>query len=515
MPSLLVVFLLECCFFGWFGDGVSVEVSLTEPIAVTSPSFVGVNIDAASLYQGTRLDVADVRFRDFACKFGEVRDSPMTLRIGGSAADDLSTFLNSTRHGHIFLTRDYWDDIIDFVDACGFNLAWDLNMRIGRSTNSSDPWDPQDTLRLLDHVREKHQSVWALQLGNEPGHYQTRNGGLPTAKQHGADFVALDKILSKYYPPGSNLETKRPRMQGPDVCFGAGTQTQPCADMSYFRDVLSVLGPSMLTDITGHAYGLRGPKKGRVEPSQCTIEAFLNPELFQAQVIAPVSKWKAAMKELAPASNFILSETASAADGGCPNLSNRFVSGFYYMEILGALGDMGVFQVYRQNLVGYGGINFGSSYALLDPPGWFAGGDQLVPNPDYFTALLYRKLVGTARLKVDVPSDQYIHAACAVGGGVVLTYINPSPDALEVNITFTAGDMPSPCTNYGSETAGMVVEKYILTAPQGNLTSDQVELNGKVLSMSSALEPSNSFHETVVNVPPFSYGFLVSKASAK
>ena len=118
-------------------------------------------------------------------------------------------------------------------------------------------------------------------------------------------------------------------------------------------------------------------------------------------------------------------------------------------------------------------------------------------------------------LKVDVPSDQYIHAACAVGGGVVLTYINPSPDALEVNITFTAGDMPSPCTNYGSETAGMVVEKYILTAPQGNLTSDQVELNGKVLSMSSALEPSNSFHETVVNVPPFSYGFLVSKASAK
>ena len=106
MPSLLVVFLLECCFFGWFGDGVSVEVSLTEPIAVTSPSFVGVNIDAASLYQGTRLDVADVRFRDFACKFGEVRDSPMTLRIGGSAADDLSTFLNSTRHGHIFLTRD-------------------------------------------------------------------------------------------------------------------------------------------------------------------------------------------------------------------------------------------------------------------------------------------------------------------------------------------------------------------------------------------------------------------------
>lgn len=146
------------------------------------------------------------------------------------------------------------------------------------------------------------------------------------------------------------------------------------------------------------------------------------------------------MNELVPKSNLVLSETASVADGGCPNLSNRFVAGFYFMEILGSLGDIGVFQVYRQNLVGYGGINFASSYALLDPPGWFTddGTKLLVPNPDYFTTLLYRKLVGSTRFETVVADNYYVHAACAaVGGGYVMTFINPSSNTLDVNLTLS------------------------------------------------------------------------------
>lgn len=432
---LYTLIYISLCFVQAKKNVQTVVVQTDEAIAETSTSFIGVNIDAASLYQGTRLNVTDVRFREFACKLVSMKDSPMTLRIGGSAADDLATFLNEPSHGHIYLTRNYWDEIVDFVEACGFDLVWDLNMRIGRSSNASEPWDPQDAIRLLDHVQAKGQNIYALQLGNEPGHYQTRNGGLPTAKQHGADFVALDGVLSKYYPRENSKHAKRPRMQGPDVCLGKGTQDSPCANLTYFEDLLTVLGPNLLADVTGHAYGLRGPKKGRKQPSQCSIKAFLSPSLFTSEVIAPVLEWKAVMSEHTPTTKFVLSETASAADGGCPNMSNRFVSGFYYMEIMGALGDIGVFQVYRQNLVGYGGIEFGSSYALLDPPGWYTDGDQLTPNPDYFTTLLYRKLVGNARLKVEFVEGQHIHAACAVGGGIVLTYINPSVDALEIDIS--------------------------------------------------------------------------------
>ena len=192
--------LLLVCARGDRGKQLDVFINTTNIIAVTSPSFIGVNIDAASLYQETRLDVNDARFREIVCRFGEIGKFPMTLRIGGSSADDLSTFTNNSRHGEIYLTREYWDDIINFVDTCGFNLAWDLNMRIVRHDNASKAWDAEDARALLNHIRAKQQRIWAFQLGNEPGHFQTRNGGFPTARQHGADFIALGKLLAEYYP---------------------------------------------------------------------------------------------------------------------------------------------------------------------------------------------------------------------------------------------------------------------------------------------------------------------------
>ena len=60
-------------------------------------------------------------------------------------------------------------------------------MRIGRQKNAQNLWDPQDALRLLEHIK-KEAEIWAFQLGNEPGHYETRNGGAPTASQHAMDF---------------------------------------------------------------------------------------------------------------------------------------------------------------------------------------------------------------------------------------------------------------------------------------------------------------------------------------
>ena len=67
-------------------------------------------------------------------------------------------------------------------------------------------------------------------------------------------------------------------------------------------------------------------------------------------------------------------------------------------------------QVYRQDLVGFSGINGGSSYALTGVPGWFNHNTngKLLPNPDYFTARLYRKLVGAIRLSTNYEVDSEI-----------------------------------------------------------------------------------------------------------
>eukprot|EP00756_Hemistasia_phaeocysticola_P063025 Hpha_TRINITY_DN6495_c0_g2::TRINITY_DN6495_c0_g2_i1::g.73::m.73/K07964/HPSE; heparanase len=428
-------------------DATTITVDVDAPVATTAPSFVGVNIDAASLYQGARLDFTDPHLRALACRIGAEGAERATLRIGGSAADDLSTFVNDTTHGQIFLNEKYWDEIVAFVDECNLALAWDLNMRVGRNPDASRPWDPQDARRLLGRATGKGQGIWALQLGNEPGHWLTRDKqGHPTAAEHGADFLALAALLDDYYGEGgAGAALPRPRMQGPDVCLGALTDTEPCADIAYFSDLLGVAsgngtGP-VIDDITVHSYGLTGPPKGNRSFTQCDVSDFLNATAFRAQVLPAVAAWQRAARDVMPSANLVLSETATAADGGCPGLSNRFVAGFYFLDALGELGAMGVHQVYRQDLVGFSGIGGGSSYALAGPPGWFSAraNGPLSPNPDFFLTLLYRRLVGARRLRAVAPptimsTGARVHAACAAGGGIVVSFINPASHSLAFGV---------------------------------------------------------------------------------
>jgi heparanase 1 len=467
----------------------------------------------------------------------------MTLRLGGSAADDLSTFVNDTRHGQIFLDAAYWDELTAFADACGFDLAWDLNMRVGRSgaTNGTAAWDPVDARRLLERVQARKQRVWAYQLGNEPGHWQTRNGGDPNATNHGRDFRALAALLQEGGRSSNNSNNSngggggggggggigRPRIMGPDVCFGAMTDASPCADATYFRALLVSAGPSTIDDITVHAYGLTGPKGGRpANETNCFVADFLNRTEYRQRVVPVVAQWQRIAREIAPGANLVLSETATAADGGCPGLSNSFVAGFYFVDILGELAAMGVHQVYRQDLVGFSGIGGGSSYALLGDPGWYNKevGGRLAPNPDYFTALLYRTLVASQRLPVKVTTtsvsssvpggsggaeegELVAYAACAVGGGIVISFLNPGSSSIVMAVSVTGGGGGS-----GGKGPGPL-DIYMLTAPGGNLTSRGIELNGKIMTPDAPLVPQKGDSSRRVKVPAHSYGFVVDRAA--
>ncbi len=506
----------------------SAVVDTRAPVATTAAAFLGVNIDSASLYQGARVDFGDADLVALTCRLAAAGDARLTLRLGGSAADDLSTFVNDTDHGQIFLPVDYWDQLVAFVDRCRLNLAWDLNMRVGRHADATRPWDPVDAARLLDHVRTQGQTVWAYQLGNEPGHWQTRNGGAPNATDHGRDFRALKALLDAAYGGGDGGggggggETARPRIAGPDLCHGEMTDASPCADDAYFQEVLTSAGPGTLDDVTVHAYGLTGPKGGRpANATNCFVADFLNRTLYRQSVVPVVAAWQAAARTLAPGAQFVVSETATAADGGCPGLSNRFVAGFYFVDMLGELGAMGVHQVYRQDLVGFSGIGGGSSYALLGPPGWHdrASGGRLTPNPDYFTAVLWRSLVGARRLAVAddagaAPSrGPTLHAACAVGGGVVVAFGNPTAAAVELTLRFEAGEVGE--SEAEADESSSTLELYVLTG-NGSLTSPHVWLNGvRLEDASSPLTPVTraAGGGAPVALPAFSYGFVVDRGA--
>ena len=87
-------------------------------MAETSSAFLGVNIDSACS-SGARLDFGDadlvdaLRMAPQAWAGAGIADDASD---GGSAADDLRTFVNDKTHGQIFLEQ-YWDEIVAFAEG--------------------------------------------------------------------------------------------------------------------------------------------------------------------------------------------------------------------------------------------------------------------------------------------------------------------------------------------------------------------------------------------------------------
>ena len=123
----------------------------------------------------------------------------------------------------------------------------------------------------------------------------------------------------------------------------------------------------------------------------------------------------------APGKPLWLTETADAACGGNPS-ARTFLDTFRYLDQLGRLAKHGVEVVAHNTLVA-------SDYGLLDDV-------TLTPKPNYWGALLWRKLMDTKVLEPGVPiqSGLHLYAHCLRGtpGGVALLAINNDRAAARV-----------------------------------------------------------------------------------
>jgi hypothetical protein len=141
-----------------------------------------------------------------------------------------------------------------------------------------------------------------------------------------------------------------------------------------------------------------------------------------------------------------LTETAEAACGGNPWAAS-FIDSFRYLDQLGRLAKRGV-QVVAHNTLA------ASDYGLIDEA-------TLAPRPNYWSALLWRKMMGKTVLDAGtspVPSVHlYAHCLRDQPGGVALLAINVDREA--------SHDFEAP----------MQSERYTLTAK--GLVDTRVELN--------------------------------------
>ena len=110
---------------------------------------------------------------------------------------------------------------------------------------------------------------------------------------------------------------------------------------------------------------------------------------------------------VAPGLPLYLEEFATQAGGGCDGLSNRFVSGFWFLHTLGLAAERGIARVTRQDFVGWSFASGVSHYPLAGPPGWVssAANGPPTPHPDYFSTVLFRQLVGACLPRVSMQTQ--------------------------------------------------------------------------------------------------------------
>ncbi|EDQ88010.1 uncharacterized protein MONBRDRAFT_26729 [Monosiga brevicollis MX1] len=467
--------------------------------ATSSDSYVSFNFDWHTASEGAswvNASVLNIDFENPRLRALARAMAPAYLRIGGSEGD-LASYLVNTQAPpsdcaampEFCLTMPRWRQLIEFCQDTGLRLVFGLNICAGRNNTGAlpcqdpnAPWNGTNTFELLQYTAQNNLTVAGFELGNE------KQGVL--SPQLAADaFIQTRAWINQLWPNA----TTRPKLVGPDL--------NPRAD--WLRAFLTAAGPGTLDAVTYHLYIGYGVSPDLLQ--QLTAASTFG---FIGRVAGPIQR-----SQLATASTAELwvGETAAAWHSGQSGTCNAFISGFWYLNQLGMLASTGHKAHCRQALVG-------GNYALVNQT------NNFTPNPDYYTGLLYHRLMGSQYIDVpqqepqsaDLQADFRSYGACTAGthnGSITIAYVNSFNETVDLLLRIQRLDgLP--------DNLGNTFSAYFLTSP--NLQSLTVDLNGVTLHMlDETTLPNLSGHQqpvgSSITIPALSYGFLVfpdAKAAA-
>jgi hypothetical protein len=372
------------------------------------------------------------------------------------------------------LTRQQWRGVVDFAHAANAEIVTSLAISPG-TRDANGVWTPYQARRFLDYTKSVGGSIAAAEFMNEPT--MAIMGGAPVgydAVAYGRDFKVFLPFVKQAAPdmlilgPGSVGETIGD--------WGMATKTMPLLNT---RDLLAASGPGPEV-FSYHHYGAASERAaGTGMPMTSAGEALS--EDWLARTDQTLAFYKHLRDEFDPGEPIWVTETADAACGGNP-WASTFLDTFRYLDQLGRLAKGGVNVVIHNTLDA-------SDYGLLDEK-------TLTPRPNYWAALLWRKLMGTMVIESGVPLREglhlYAHSLRGHPGGVSLLAINNS------RTRSTAIILPT------------LADRYTLTAR--NLEDRQVQLNGQDLKLGPNDELPNLSGKRIlagrVELPPASITFL-------
>jgi hypothetical protein len=376
------------------------------------------------------------------------------------------------------LTRDQWQGVLDFARAASTEIVTSFAISPG-VRNAEGLWTPAQAGALLAYTKSDGGRIAAAEFMNEPN--IALIGGAP----RGYDAAAYARDLAVFRPflkqtsPGTLL-------LGPgSVAESASTALPAGRGMIRTEDLLKEVG-SVFDAFSYHLYPTVSQRCAALSPGAGTDAAAALTEDWLSRAAPGATFYTSLRDRFAPGKPLWITETAGASCGGNP-WSSTFLDTFRYLDQLANLAQQGV-QVVAHNTLA------ASDYALLDE-------NTFAPRPNYWAALLWRRLMGTTVLKPNppMPGGVHLYANCLKDnpGGVALLAINVSRTTPQVL------SIPSPS------------RRYTLTAP--TLETTRVDLNGAELK----LGPADSLPQLdgtsqppgAVTLPPASITFLAIPAA--
>ncbi len=321
--------------------------------------------------------------------------SPAYLRVSGTAANttffagsDVSPPQPPSGYKTV-LTRRQWNGVIDFSKAVDAPIV--TSFAIGAGTRDAKGlWRPDQAREIISATRAAGGHLAAAELMNEPDLPEI--GGAPErydAAAFAADFRAFH-VFMKQAAPGVMI-------------LGPGTGGRSPQDAALFA-----ASASGIDAVSYHFYGALSERCAGGHAADAALS-----EEWLSRTDRTLAFYRELRDQAAPGKPIWLTETAEAACGG-NRWSSTFLDAFRYLDQLGRLARAGVQVVMHNTLVG-------SDYGLLDEV-------TFTPRPNYWAAVLWRKLMGNVVLDSGVPIQGglhvYAHCQRNVPGGVVLLVVN-------------------------------------------------------------------------------------------
>ncbi|GER37077.1 glucuronidase 3 [Striga asiatica] len=198
-----------------------------------------------------------------------------------------------------------------------------------------------------------------------------------------------------------------------------------------------------------------------------------------------------------------IGESGGVYNSGRDGITNTFLFSFWYLDSLGIASIYDTKVYCRQTLVG-------GNYGLLDTT-------TFVPNPDYYSALLWHRLMGKRVLRTRFKGTKniraYTHCAKPSKGITVLLINLDGKTKFHVKLDFNTTYPHSSKLNSEFDGEKLYREEYHLSPMDGNIQSRTVLLNHKALIVDSngtipALKPLRVASSKHVTVHPHTIVFV-------